>query len=298
MFGHAEENQSPKHQVEGISGWETICESNDQRDEWLSVLAALRPYTSNDAIRLRAWLDVPWRERAQSCRCTNQYIQRVCDSPPEKEGMARMSNMPASRLLLIAATTLAAFVLAPLGTSAVGSRQWSVSLGGPDRVAPGRDYIYTVALTNDDGVWPSSNHTQSPLRLTFDLRERYGEGPVGIEDILVHPAGPQAPDGSFPCDTRGGCSFHRAGSRIDFSFTRDNVKVAPVTFDIIIHTASVFRPGDASQISATLQGEWNETSGGDSSPYAADGSIGGALLATFPDICGESSGDCLTESIR
>ena len=156
-----------------------------------------------------------------------------------------------ARLLMSTAVILMACVLASHGDAA-GPRRWSVALGGPDRVMADREYRYTVALTNDGGEWPSSARAGRTFRLAFDLSERYGEGTVGIEDILIHPVGPQASDGSFPCDAHGGCWFRRSGSQVDFSFTRDNVSVGPVIFDIVVHTASVFRAGDSFRLSATL----------------------------------------------
>lgn len=181
--------------------------------------------------------------------------------------------------LLLAVALLAGCVLAPPAVAASSPRRWSVALAGPDRVAANRDYIYTVTLTNDGGTWPFAALAQGPFRLAFDLEERYGEGTVGIEDIIVHPAGPQASDGSFPCAVHGGCSFRRSGSQVEFMFTKQNVRVAPVVFDLLIHTASVFRPGDSFRVSAILQGGWNEPI------EATEGSTSAIVLSTFPLTC-------------
>lgn len=175
---------------------------------------------------------------------------------------------------------------------AAGPRQWTLDITGTDRVAAGHDYVYTVTLTNDDGAWPSSTRTKRLTRLAFDLTERYGEGTVGIEDILIHPKGQQAPDGTFPCAAQGGCWFSRTGAQVDFTFTKEDVRLAPQTFDVLVHTASVFRPGDSFRVSATLQGIWNQpTPAIDVGPnsYVTAGTAGAAIVATSPLPCGEST---------
>lgn len=204
---------------------------------------------------------------------------------------------PGRRLLMSAAVILMACVLASHGDAA-GPRQWSVALSGPDLVTADREYRYAVTLTNDGGDWPASARVGRTFRLAFDLSERYGEGTVGIEDIFIHPVGPQAPDGSFPCDAHGGCWFRRSGSQVDFSFTRDNVSVGPVTFDIVVHTASVFRAGDSFRLSASLQGGWQASTDEYPPPFAPSSSADAAAVATFPLSCGDVPGDCGATPLR
>lgn len=192
------------------------------------------------------------------------------------------------------AAILVACALASHG-GADAPRQRSVALSGPNGVVAGGVYLYTIVVTNDGGAWPASGHA---LRLVFDLHERCGEGTVGIEDILVHPVGPQGSDGAFPCDAHGDCWFRRSGSRVDFSFTRDNAVVGPVSFDVIIHTASVFRAGNSFQLSATLQDDRQSAIDGYPIPVAPDGRAGAAIVATFPLACGDISADCSASSLR
>lgn len=181
------------------------------------------------------------------------------------------------------------------GVNAADSRRWSVTLSGPDRVVADHDYIYTVALTNDGGPWPIPANPQDFFRLAFDLTERYNDGTVGISDILVHPTGPQAADGSLPCAAHGGCWFTRVGSQVEFVFAKENVTVPTVMFDIIIHTASVFRPGDTFTVSATLQGAWKAPLAlSDASPSldTIEGDMGAMVIADYPLVCagnGDSS---------
>lgn len=197
-------------------------------------------------------------------------------------------------------TTIAAALLMPFALAAhadaAGVRRWSLTLSGPDHVAAGRDYLYTATLSNDGGDWPSSGGGEHTLRLAFDLNERYGDGTVGIEDILIHPGGPQAPDGSFPCDALGGCWFRRSGSRVNFSFTRDNASVGPMVFGVVIHTASIFRPGDSFRLSAALQDDGNGSGDGSPGLAAPDGDISAAITATFPLACRQMSDECIALS--
>ncbi len=177
--------------------------------------------------------------------------------------------------------------------NAADLRRWSVTLSGPDRVVADHDYIYTVALTNDGGPWPIPANPQGFFRLAFDLTERYNDGTVGVSDILVHPTGPQAADGSLPCAAHGGCWFTRVGSQVDFVFAKENVTVPTVMFDIIIHTASVFRPGDTFAVSATLQGAWKAPlalSDTAMSPDTTEGDTGAMIIAEYPPGCA-SDGD-------
>ncbi len=172
--------------------------------------------------------------------------------------------------------------------NAAGPRRWSVALTGPDHVAADRDYIYTVTVTNDGGVWTTSANAQSFFRLSFDLAERYSDGRVGVSDIIVHPTGPQAANGALPCAIQGGCWFTRVGSQVDFIFTKENVKVPAVVFDIVIHTASVFRPGDAFAVSAMLQGGWKASQAVFdtlASLYTIEGDTGATILAEYPLAC-------------
>lgn len=180
-------------------------------------------------------------------------------------------------------------LLLPVGVDAASPRQWFITLTGPERVVANRDYTYTAVMTNDGGAWPASVNAQLTLRLAFDLTERYGEGTVGITDIIVHPTGPQSPDGAFPCATNGSCWFRRAGSQVAFTFTRNNAKVPAIVFDIIVHTASIFRPGNAFTVSAIVQHGSNEPlvqTDPALSPMPIQGEMGAMIVATFPLLCG------------
>ncbi len=191
-------------------------------------------------------------------------------------------------LLIVTIVLIGLFPTMAQGISAAGPRRWSVTLTGPDRVGANRDYIYTVVVTNDGGVWPISANTQSFFRLSFDVAERYNEERVGISDIIVHPTGPQSTDGALPCAMQGGCWFTRVGSQIDFVFTKENVKVPAIAFDIVIHTASVFRPGDAFAVSAVLQGGWKASQAVSdtlASPSMIEGNTRAAILAEYPLAC-------------
>ncbi len=206
----------------------------------------------------------------------------------------RTQTMLVFRWLLIVMITLLG--LRPImrqGVNAADLRRWSIALSGPDRVVADHDYIYTVALTNDGGPWPVPANPQGFFRLAFDLTERYKDGTVGVSDILVHPTGPQAVDGSLPCAAHGGCWFTRVGPLVDFAFTKENVTVPPVVFDIIIHTASVFRPGDTFTVSATLQGAWKAPPVlSDASPSldTIEGDMGAMIIADYPLVCAGNGG--------
>lgn len=203
--------------------------------------------------------------------------------------MTRVQTMLVFRWLLIIMIILLG--LRPImrqGVNAADPRRWSIALSGPDRVVAGRDYTYTAALTNDGGPWPVPVNTQGFFRLAFDLTERYNDGTVGVSDILVYPTGPQAADGSLPCAAHGGCWFTRVGSQVDFAFTKENVTVPTVVFDIIIHTASVFRPGDTFAVSATLQGAWKAPpalSDAAASPDTTEGDTKAIIIAEYPLVC-------------
>jgi len=198
-----------------------------------------------------------------------------------------------TRLLIITIALMGLLPIMPHRINAAGPRQWFVALRGPDRVVADHDYTYTVSLTNDGGTWPASVNARSVFRLAFDLTERYGEGTVGVSDIFVHPTGLQAADGTLPCAVHGGCWFTRVGAQVDFVFTKENVKIPPVVFDIVLHTASVFRPGDAFAVSATLQGDWampRAVSDAFPSPSVTDEPMSATIFAEYPLYC-EAGGD-------
>ena len=189
--------------------------------------------------------------------------------------------------LLLCLAVCCALAFTSSGVGAAAPRHWFVSLTGPDRVSADQDYRYTVTLTNDSGAWPASANASGSLHLTVNLTERYPETTVGIEDILVHPIGPQNPDGLFPCAPDGACGFTRTGPQVDFVFPKSDATVPPIRFDILVHTASIFRPGDGFTLSAILQSE------SDASPDTApnlspDGEILSAtLVAVYPAGCAE-----------
>jgi len=197
-----------------------------------------------------------------------------------------------SRRLAVIVALLGLLPISPHGDAA-SPRRWYVAISGPTRVAADRDYSYTVVVTNDGGVWTTSAKARSFFRLAFDLTERYGEGTVGVSDILVHPTGPPAADGALPCAVHRGCSFTRVGSRVDFLFTKEDVTIPPMAFDVVVHTASVFRVGDAIAVSAGLQSGWMpplSVFDGSPTPYTVEGTPGATILAEYPQTC-DGGGD-------
>ena len=199
-----------------------------------------------------------------------------------------------SRRLAVIVALLGLLPIMPHGDAA-SPRRWYVAISGPTRVAADRDYRYTVVVTNDGGVWTTSANARSFFRLAFDLTERYGEGTVGVSDILVHPTGLPAADGALPCAVHRGCSFTRVGSQVDFLFTKEDVTIPPISFDVVVHTASVFRVGDAFAVSAALQSGWQTSqtiSAAPPNPYTVEGTPAAAILAEYPATCDGGGDSC------